>query len=110
MKYTLLSHFDAKLMIDPADDGTPQEGTRLTNTVDNAGNPLTLTVGNELNKLASNIAIGRNMAGIHYRSDYVKGLLLGEAVAIGLLEEQKATYNENFSFSLTRFDGMGITI
>jgi membrane-associated phospholipid phosphatase len=95
------------VMIDP---GTPQEGTKLTAAVDNAGNPLTLTVGDELNKLASNIAIGRNMAGVHYRSDYVQGLLLGEAVAIGLLEEQKVTYNENFSFTLTRFDGTGTTI
>jgi membrane-associated phospholipid phosphatase len=98
------------VMIDPAHDGTPQEGTRLTTAVDGAGNPLRLTVGDELNKLASNIAIGRNMAGVHYRSDYVQGLLLGEAVAIGLLEEQKNTYNENFYLTLTRFDGQAITI
>jgi PAP2 superfamily len=98
------------VMIDPADNGTPNEGTRLTTAVDGTGTPLRLTVGDELNKLASNISIGRNMAGVHYRSDYVQGVLLGEAVAIGLLEEQKVTYNENFSFTLTRFDGTGITI
>ena len=69
-----------------------------------------LTVGNELDKLASNISIGRNAAGVHYRSDYMQGLLLGEQVAIGLLEEQKATYNESFSFTLTMFNGNGITI
>jgi membrane-associated phospholipid phosphatase len=70
----------------------------------------TLTVGGELDKLASNIALGRNMAGVHYRSDYVAGLLLGEEVAIQLLEEQKNTYNENFYLTLTRFDGQAITI
>src|SRR5262249_53063887 len=29
-----------------------------------------LTVGGELNKIAANVAIGRNMAGVHWRSDY----------------------------------------
>src|SRR5687767_15534019 len=29
-----------------------------------------MTVGSELNKLAGNIAIGRNAAGVHWRSDY----------------------------------------
>src|SRR5262245_28678025 len=32
-----------------------------------------LTVGGELNKLASNIALGRNTTGLHYRSDGVPG-------------------------------------
>jgi hypothetical protein len=69
-----------------------------------------LTIGDELDKLASNVALGRNMAGIHYRSDYEAGLNLGEEVAIRLLEEQKNIYNENFYFTLTRFDGTAITI
>jgi hypothetical protein len=69
-----------------------------------------LTVGGELDKLASNVALGRNMAGIHYRTDYVAGLQLGEEVAIRLLEEQKNTYNENFYFTLTRFDGQAVII
>jgi hypothetical protein len=69
-----------------------------------------LTVGGELDKLASNVALGRNMAGIHYRSDYVAGLQLGEEVAIRLLEEQKNTFNENFYFTLTRFDGQAVII
>jgi PAP2 superfamily len=84
-------------------------GTVLIDYVAPPGEPA-LTVGNELDKLASNIAIGRNIAGVHYRSDYLQGLLLGEQVAIGLLEEQKATYNENFSFTLRRFNGTAITI
>ena len=69
-----------------------------------------LTVGNELNKLAANVAIGRNAAGVHYRSDYAESVRLGEELALDLLEEQKATYNETFSFTLTRFDGKTVTI
>jgi hypothetical protein len=65
-----------------------------------------LTVGGELNKLAANIAIGRNFAGIHYRSDYTESLKLGEAVAISVLEDQRLTYKEQFGgFRFTKFDG-----
>ncbi|MBI3978632.1 MAG: vanadium-dependent haloperoxidase [Chloroflexi bacterium] len=70
-----------------------------------------LTVGGELNKLASNIAMGRDFAGIHYRSDALLGLKLGEAVAIALLTELKLTYNEAFAgFTLSRFDGSKVTV
>jgi hypothetical protein len=69
-----------------------------------------LTVGGELNKLAANIALGRNAGGVHWRSDYTESLRLGEEIAIGLLREQKLTYNEHHSFSFTRFDGTAITI
>ncbi|HEX9665971.1 MAG TPA: phosphoesterase, partial [Thermodesulfobacteriota bacterium] len=70
-----------------------------------------LTVGGELNKLAANIAIGRNFAGIHWRSDYVDSLMLGEAIAIGILRDQRLTYNENFNgFTFTKFDGTTITV
>jgi hypothetical protein len=69
-----------------------------------------LTVGGELNKVAANIAIGRNMAGVHWRTDYTESIKLGEAIAIGILEEQKATYNEESFFTLTKFDGTAIVI
>jgi hypothetical protein len=70
-----------------------------------------LTVGGELNKLASNVAVGRNHAGVHWRSDATESLKLGEAVAISVLRDQKACYNENFNgFSLTKFDGTTITV
>jgi membrane-associated phospholipid phosphatase len=69
-----------------------------------------LTVGGELDKLAENIAIGRNFAGVHWRSDGIEGLLLGEAYALGYLEEMKVTANEFFTgFSITRFDGTRVT-
>lgn len=67
-------------------------------------------VGYELNKLAYNIALGRNMAGVHYRSDDQVSLELGEALAIQILQEMKPTYNENGFFTLTKFDGTMIKI
>jgi hypothetical protein len=71
----------------------------------------TLTIGGELNKLATNVALGRDTAGVHWRSDGIEGLKLGETVAIGILRDYRATFNENFhGFSLTRFDGNTITI
>jgi membrane-associated phospholipid phosphatase len=71
----------------------------------------TLTVGGELNKIASNVANGRNMAGVHWRSDATASLELGEAVAITILKDQRACYNEQFNgFSLTKFDGSTITV
>ena len=69
-----------------------------------------LIARDELNKLASNIPTARNAAGIHWRSDFTEGLLLGELVAIGLLEEQKGCYNQDVTMTLRRFDGSTITI
>jgi PAP2 superfamily len=71
----------------------------------------TLTLGNELNKLAANIAFARDMAGVHWHSDGIQGMLLGEAVAISVLSDYRSAYNERFSgFSLTKFDGTTITV
>lgn len=69
-----------------------------------------LTVGDELNKLAANISIGRNMAGVHWRTDYTESIKLGETVAIGLLREQKLCFNEPSGLGLTRFDGTRVVI
>ncbi len=64
-----------------------------------------------MNKLAANVALGRDFAGIHWRSDGIEGMKLGEAVAIGILQDYRNTYNENFSgFSLTKFDGTTVII
>ena len=69
-----------------------------------------LTVGGELNKLAANISIGRNWAGVHYFTDYIESLRMGEKIALGILEEQKLTYGENFSMTIPLFDGGSVTI
>jgi hypothetical protein len=69
-----------------------------------------LSVENELNKLAANVAIGRNGAGIHYRADYWESVKLGEKIAVGILEEQRETYREICNFSFRGFEGQTITI
>lgn len=40
-----------------------------------------LTIEGELNKLAMNVAMGRTMGGVHWRSDNTRSLKLGEAIA-----------------------------
>jgi hypothetical protein len=70
-----------------------------------------LTVRGELNKLAANVALGRNIAGVHWRTDALESLLLGEAIAISVLREQKACYNEPFAgFIFSKFDGTQVQI
>jgi hypothetical protein len=66
-----------------------------------------LTVGGELNKLASNIGFGRDFAGVHWRSDFTASMLRGEDVAVSMLEDWGFTYNENFAgFEFTDFRGV----
>jgi PAP2 superfamily len=70
-----------------------------------------LTVGGELNKLAANISLGRDTAGVHWRSDAIEGMKLGEMVAIRLLADLRGLYAEYADgFQLTRFDGGSIVI
>jgi hypothetical protein len=71
-----------------------------------------ITINGEINKLASNIGLGRNFAGIHWRSDCTAGLILGEAVAISILGDQRNVYaGEDFTgFTITKFDGTTITV
>ena len=65
-----------------------------------------LTLEGELNKLAANISIGRNMAGVHFFSDYYDSLRMGEEIAIGMLEEQALCYpTDPFVMSVPTFDG-----
>ncbi|MEO1376430.1 MAG: vanadium-dependent haloperoxidase [Cyanobacteria bacterium J06635_10] len=70
-----------------------------------------LTLEGELNKLAANISIGRNMAGVHYFSDYYDSLRMGEEIAIGILQEQALTYpTDPFVLSVPTFDGHVVRI
>ena len=69
-----------------------------------------ITVGTELNKLASNIGIGRDIAGVHWHSDYEQSLFLGEATAINLLQDIVSCFNEAGYFQFTKFNGTRITI
>ena len=70
-----------------------------------------LTVGGELNKIVSNVSQGRNIAGVHWRSDATESNLLGEAATISMLYDMKRTFSEPFSgFTFTKFDGTTITV
>ena len=84
-----------------------RDGARLATVevYDELGNPSAMTVEGELNKLAANISIGRNWAGVHYFSDYWESLLLGEQVAIQLLREHMLTVPESPKLRVPRFDG-----
>lgn len=71
----------------------------------------TLTIGGELNKLAANIALGRDIAGVHWRTDGTEGLLVGEQIAIGVLRDIKNIYNESFAgFAFRGFEGGQINV
>ena len=68
-----------------------------------------MTIHGEINKLAHNIALGRDYAGVHYRSD--SDLLLGEKVAIQYYKDQKALFNEEVEdVTFIGFDGSSITV
>ena len=118
----LKAYFDTSTVL--LERSNPSGGTRiLFGHQENGGNPVQfeadpttgglkkvsgkppLTLEGELNKLAANISIGRNMAGVHYFSDYYDSLRMGEEVAIGILEEQALTYpRDPFVMSLVTFD------
>ncbi len=70
-----------------------------------------LTIHGELNKLASNMSIGRNIAGVHYRSDGDNGLLLGEKIAIQWFKDHRDTQHETITeITIIGFDGTEIKV
>lgn len=90
------------MMPNPADNG--QTLVTLSPTA-------TLTVGGELNKVASNVAYGRDMGGVHWRSDGKLSMELGEQVAITILRGMKNTFNEPFAaWSFRDFNGNLVTV
>lgn len=60
-----------------------------------------LTLEGELNKLMWNVSNGRNVAGVHYFTDYVESALLGEAITIGILREQMCCYHPKERVEMT---------
>ena len=71
-----------------------------------------LTVQTEANKIAGNVGMFRNHAGVHWRSDHEQSILLGEKIAISILQDQKWLYNEPFAagWEFHMFDGTLVTI
>jgi hypothetical protein len=60
-----------------------------------------LTLEGELNKLAWNISNARNIAGVHYLTDYIESVILGENITIGILREQMTCYDDREAVSMT---------
>ena len=70
-----------------------------------------MTVGGELNKIASNVAMGRSMGGVHWRTDNTRSLRLGELIAIEILRKRTLEYAElPVSFTFRSFDGQIVHI
>lgn len=74
------------------------------------GTASSLKIQHELDKLAANIAIARDFAGVHYYTDYYESLRLGERIAVAMLQEQMLTYREPVSMRFRSFDGDYVTI
>ena len=65
----------------------------------------------DLPALAGNVGIGRNFAGVHWRSDYRESLLLGEKIAIGTLMDYVGVFNEpNVQFQFNSFTGHPVIV
>jgi hypothetical protein len=62
-----------------------------------------LTIEGELNKLAMNVAMGRSMGGVHWRTDNTRSLRLGEALAAQILAEITTDCNERPIFTFRSF-------
>ncbi len=70
-----------------------------------------LDINGELNKLAYNVSFGHGIhAGIHFRSSTYWSILLGEQVALSILQDRARSYNEPFTINITKFDGTTATI
>ena len=70
-----------------------------------------ITVNGELNKLAHNVTFGHGIhSGIHWRSDSDQSMILGEALAISMLQDMAQCYNEKFTISFAKLDGATATI
>lgn len=96
----------------PSDPKHSIDGNVLQ-TYDKSDNKITI-IG-EINKLASNMALGRDMGGVHYRADGDDGIVLGETFAIKYLQiklkEYIGLYNGMISsFKLEKFNGEFIEI
>lgn len=62
-----------------------------------------LTIEGELNKLAQNVAMGRSMGGVHWRTDNTRSLILGEALAAEILADITTDANEKPTFEFRTF-------
>nr|WP_315384438.1 hypothetical protein [uncultured Sphingomonas sp.] len=91
------------------EDGPPKGGIHAPlESVDNrraytGGDAAKLTIEGELNKLAQNVAMGRSMGGVHWRTDNTRSLMLGEALAAEMLAAITTDANEKPFFTFRTF-------
>lgn len=91
----LKAYFDMSFLVDelvPNHDGSELIATGRK-----------VPIVSEINKLASNVAMGRNAAGVHYRND--AALNFGEMIALQLLRDHAAHYCQATRFTVPTFDG-----
>ncbi|MBZ5661599.1 MAG: vanadium-dependent haloperoxidase [Acidobacteriia bacterium] len=101
---------DQQLIKNPVVPNPADGGQTLIPYVAPSGEP-PMTVGGELNKVVSNVSQGRNIAGVHWRSDAAASNLLGEAATISMLKDMRQTFSEPFNgFAFVKFDGTPVTI
>jgi PAP2 superfamily. len=107
----LKAHFDEEAEIEDPVRPNPEYDYTILESID-----ADLTVGGELNKLATNMSYARSWAGIHYRSDTTAGLRIGERIATAYLRDQlqqrpaDAYGGSRGEFSFTTFDGERVTV
>lgn len=65
--------------------------------------PGDMTIEGELNKLAMNVAMGRCMGGVHWRTDNTRSLMLGEALAARVLADITEDLAEKPAFEFRTF-------
>jgi hypothetical protein len=124
-KTYLKAHLTAKLPKSPFGTAPPNESPIAISSVDSTGTlvPYTgadideITVEGELNKIACNVAMGRSMGGVHWRSDNTRSLRLGEQIAAELLRSESQDYAEKRKpantppvWSFTSFNGDDVVI
>jgi hypothetical protein len=86
-------------VVEPSDDGLS------LNTYAGSDND-SLDINGELSKLAFNISLGHGVhAGIHFRSSTFWSILLGEQIALSILNDRAKSYAEPFTITITKFDG-----
>ena len=99
----------------PVVEATP-DGSTLQYYANNANDASLMTVGDEINKLAFNMMMARDFAGVHYRSDFEFGCKVGEDLAINYMGDLLSSWvmnNANGSVpqvQFTKFDGTVATI
>jgi hypothetical protein len=106
----LKAYFDEDARITNPVRPDPNDPTRLT-----PADVSSLTVGGEINKLATNVSYARSWAGIHYRSDTTTGLRVGERIATAVLRERLQqrpvdAYGSGGEFRFTTFDGTEVSV